>query len=59
MIIKGIMIFEVSTCSRGKGSGWTEKKALILNVPRRVEHSKCAMLRAAFLLYLEPEPLTR
>jgi hypothetical protein len=49
MIIEGTMIIEVSTCHRGEASCWTEKAALSLNVPRHVEHSKCAMLDAAFL----------
>jgi len=37
----------------GWASWWTETAALILNVPRREEHSKCAMISAAFLVYRE------
>jgi len=35
-------------------SWWTEKAALILDAPHRVEHAKCVMMSAAFLVYREP-----
>jgi len=46
---------DTSSCTRpNTPSWWTEKAALILNVPRRVEQSKPAVISAAFCVHREP-----